>query len=168
MEYKKNEVFSMEISNTKHSFPESSSSSTSMSGYYYCCHCGDGPHNTTYNPTCPNCFRSQSNAYQAINPGYYAYAPDTHGATSYANTDIHTMGAPYSSDASSATAYLAGNNAPFGNVYSGPHNHGPKQPPKQEWQCCQCAGVGGSVALDEGCATCAKHWRCSRCKVYNV
>ncbi|RMZ69572.1 hypothetical protein GMOD_00006402 [Pyrenophora seminiperda CCB06] len=125
-----------------------------MSGYYYCSECGDGPHNTIYNPTCPNCFQPQNNSHKVINFGYYA--PATHGATSYATTDISTMGATYPSDVSSATTCHAS------------YNQSQKQPSNWHWVCCKCGHGGGSVARDKGCSYCSDHWKCSNCTVYNA
>ncbi|KAG9389083.1 hypothetical protein A1F94_001976 [Pyrenophora tritici-repentis] len=92
-----------------------------MSGYYYCSQCGDGPHNTFYNPTCPNCFRSQNNSHQTINMNHYAYGSDAHETASYATTDINYMGVGYPSTA----AGLSGTNFPF--------NQCPTQPRNDHW-----------------------------------
>ncbi|CAA9957113.1 hypothetical protein P3342_000852 [Pyrenophora teres f. teres] len=131
-----------------------------MSGYYFCSECGDGPHNTIYNPSCPNCYRPQNNSHQAIDIGHYAYGPDAHATASYATTDINTLGVGYPFDVSSLTAGLSGNNAPY--------NQCPKQPPNEQWVCCKCREGGGSVAMDKGCASCSNHWRCGGCTVYDA
>jgi hypothetical protein len=114
---------------------------TSFLTFYYCVHCGEGPYHISRSPYCPDCFPLSDTS---------QYNSHDHDSTGKPNT-FHELIDP---------KYKTPYRQPYGQRrYCSPLVY--------LWVCCAC-GSHNSYKIDQGCAECCNHWRCSHCILYDT